>query len=85
MLRKDGRLASQYAKTSVGEFLKRFRECPELSYPLPKDVTNEYLEKLLYKKPGVTADQLLYRDFDAEAVYKALARKGECGLSNNLQ
>lgn len=24
-------------KTSVGEFLKRFRECPELSYPLPKD------------------------------------------------
>ena len=64
-------------KTSVGEFLKRFRECPELSYPLPKDVTNEYLEKLLYKKPGVTADQLLYRDFDAEAVYKALARKGE--------
>lgn len=64
-------------KTSVGEFLKRFRECPELSYPLPKDVTNEYIEKLLYKKPGVTADQLLYRDFDAEAVYKALARKGE--------
>lgn len=64
-------------KTSVGEFLKRFRECPELSYPLPKDVTNEYIEKLLYKKPGVTADQLLYRDFDAEAIYKALARKGE--------
>lgn len=24
-------------KTSVGEFLKRFRECPELSYPLPKE------------------------------------------------
>lgn len=25
----------------------------------------------------MTADQLLYRDFDVEAIYKALARKGE--------
>ena len=32
---------------------------------------------LLYKKPGIAADQLLYRDFNKEAVYKALARKGE--------
>ena len=29
------------------------------------------------KKPGISADQLLYRDFSKEAVYKALARKGE--------
>ena len=64
-------------KTSVNEFLKRFRESQELSYPLPADVTNEYIESLLYKKPGVSAEQLLYRDFDKEAVYKALARKGE--------
>ena len=27
-------------KTSVNEFLKRFRESQELSYPLPADVTN---------------------------------------------
>lgn len=64
-------------KTSVNEFLKRFRECRELSYPLSEDITNEYIEGLLYKKPGVTENQLLYRDFDKEAVYKALARKGE--------
>ena len=64
-------------KTTVNEFLKRFRECPELSYPLPNDVTNEYIESILYKKPGVSAEQLLYRDFSEEAVYKALARKGE--------
>lgn len=64
-------------KTSVNEFLKRFRDCPELSYPLPNDITNEYIESVLYKKPGVSANQLLYRDFDEEAVYKALARKGE--------
>ena len=76
-IREIAESCSDCEKTYVGEFLKRFRECPELSYSLPKDVTNEYLENLLYKKLGVTADQLLYQDFDAEAVYKALARKGE--------
>lgn len=76
-IREIAESCSDCGKTSVGEFLKRFRECPELSYPLPKDITNEYPENLLYKKPGVTANQLLYRDSDAEAVYKALARKGE--------
>lgn len=64
-------------KSAVNEFLRRFRECPELSYPLKEDVTNEYIESLLYKKSGVAADQQLYRDFDKEAVYKAMARKGE--------
>lgn len=64
-------------KTSVNEFLKRFKNSQELSYPLPADVTNEYIGDLLYKKPGVPADQLLYRDFNKEAVYKTLARKGE--------
>ena len=54
------------SKTTVNEFLKRFRENPELSYPLPADVTNEYIESILYKKPGVSANQLLYRDFNKE-------------------
>ena len=31
------------SKTTVNEFLKRFRENLELSYPLPADVTNEYI------------------------------------------
>ena len=65
------------SKTSVNEFLKRFRECQELSYPLSEDVTNEFIEKLLYKKPGISSEQSLYRDFDKETVHKALARKGE--------
>ena len=47
-------------KTSVNEFLKRFDACPELTYPLSEDVTNEYIEGLLYKKSGVPADKLLY-------------------------
>ena len=65
------------SKTTVNEFLKRFRENPEFSYPLPADVTNEYIESILCKKPGGSTNQLLYRDFNKEAVYKALARKGE--------
>ena len=48
-----------------------------LSHQLPADVTNEYIESMLYKKPGVSVDSLLYRDFNKEAVYKALALKGE--------
>lgn len=65
------------SKTTVNEFLKRFRECPELMYPMPENTTNEFIERMLYKKPGLSGEQLLYRDFDKEAVYKALARKGE--------
>lgn len=64
-------------KTTVNEFLKRFRECQELTYPLSEDITNEFIESLLYKKPGPSTDDLLYRDFDKEVVHKALARKGE--------
>ena len=64
-------------KTTVNEFIRRFNDCGELRYPLPEGVTNEYIEKLLYKKPGVQSDQSLFRDFDPEAVCKALSRKGE--------
>lgn len=65
------------SKTAVKEFLKRFKQCQELSYPLKEDITNEYIESLLYKKSGVSVNQQLYRDFNKEDVYKALARKGE--------
>lgn len=64
-------------KTTVNEFLKRFRECRELSYPLPEEVTNEFIENLLYQKAGNPVRSDLYRDFDPEEVHRALARKGE--------
>ena len=31
-------------KTTLNKFLKRFRECGELSYSLPEEVTNEFIE-----------------------------------------
>jgi len=65
------------SKSAINEFLKRFRECNSLSYPLNEDVSNEFIESVLYKKSGISSTQQLYRDFDKESVYKALARKGE--------
>ena len=64
-------------KTAVNDFLRRFRDYPELSYPLSPDITNEALEKLLYKKAGNQTNNDLYRDFDKEEVYWALSKKGE--------
>ena len=47
-------------KTTVNEFLKRFRECEELSYPLSEDVTNEFIAGCLYKKAGNPVNSDLY-------------------------
>lgn len=64
-------------KSTINEFLKRFRECQELSYPLPDDTTNEFIAGCLYKKAGNPVNSELYRDFDPEEVHRALTRKGE--------
>ena len=68
--------ATGAGKTTVNEFLKRFRECSELSYPLPEEVTNEFIAERLYHKVGKPTDAL-YRDFDPEEACRALTRKGE--------
>lgn len=68
--------ATGAGKTTVNEFLKRFRECSELSYPLPEEVTNEFIAERLYHKVGKPTDEL-YRDFNPEDVCRALTRKGE--------
>ena len=64
-------------KTTVNEFLKRFKECAELSYPLSAEVTNEFIAGCLYKKAGNLVNSDLYRDFNPEEVHRALAKKGE--------
>ena len=57
-------------KTTVNEFLRRFRENDVLSWPLSDDVTNEQIGKLLYQKPGNVASDILYRGFDEETVHR---------------
>ena len=60
--------ATSTGKTTINEFLKRFRECEELSYPLPAEVTNEFIGDCLYKKAGNLVNSDLYRDFNASQV-----------------
>ena len=64
-------------KTTINEFLKRFRENDVLSWPLSEDVTNEMIERLLYQKPGNNANDDYYRSFNEEEVHRKLAKKGE--------
>ena len=52
-------------KTAINEFLKRFNECEELNWPLSEEVTNEYIENLLYKKKGNSENNEFYRDFNS--------------------
>jgi len=68
--------ATVAGKTTVNEFLKRFRDCSELSYPLSEEVTNNFIAEQLYRKVGKPADAL-YRDFDPEEACRALTHKGE--------
>lgn len=64
-------------KTTVNEFLKRFRKCEELSYLLSKDVTNEFIADRLYHKASKSVEAELYWDFDPEEACRALTRKDE--------
>ena len=52
-------------KTTLNEFLKRFREFEELLYPPLEEVTNGFFAERLYYKVGKPTDEL-YRDFDLE-------------------
>lgn len=65
------------SKSTINEFLKRFRESKELYYPLPEDVTNEAIAALLYKKAGNPSTDL-YRDFNIEDVHRALPPREKC-------
>ena len=64
-------------KSTINEFLKRFRENEVLSWPLSDDITNEMIGEMLYQKPGNAANDNLYRSFDEEIVHRKLAKKGE--------
>lgn len=64
-------------KTTINEFLKRFQACEALRYPLPEDVTNEFIGELLYRKAGNLTNAELYRDIDPEAIHRAMTQKGE--------
>lgn len=70
-------------KTTVNEFLKRFRECEELSYPLPEEVTNEFIAGCLYKKAGnlVNSTGILTRKKSTVLWQRRERRSSTCGRS----
>lgn len=64
-------------KTTINDFLKRFRESEMLSWPLSPEVTNETIEQMLYQKSGNSVNNNYYRDFSEEEVHRKLTKKGE--------
>ncbi len=51
------------SKTSVNDFIKRFKACKDLYYPLPYNLTNEEIATILYKKSGPSKELSLYRQW----------------------
>lgn len=68
-----------YGKTTVNRFLKKFKECEKLSFPLAPTVTNEVIYNTLYNSRGGThnSGNTHYREVDCNTIYKALPKKGE--------
>jgi len=64
-------------KSTINDFLKRFRECSVLTYPLPENVTNDFAGELLYRKAGNIANTEPYRDINPEEIHRAMTQKGE--------
>lgn len=64
------------SKTTVNDFLKRFRECGKLGFPLKEEVSNEMIEELLYRKRGADQQSEFMREIDCEDINRRLGRKG---------
>ncbi len=64
-------------KTAVNDFLRKFRDCEEFSYPLAPTVTNELINQQLYKSRGGKSFNKQFREFDCEVIHRKLPKKGE--------
>ena len=64
------------SKSGVNDFLKAFRECPVLSYPLPEGITNYGIAALVYGKRTVAGGRdLSYEMPDYEVVEKEMSSR----------
>ena len=66
-------------KSTVNNFLKKFKESKDFSFPLASTVTNEVIYEALYNQRGgmSTNGHTHYREIDCPAIYQALPKKGE--------
>ena len=64
-------------KTAIDDFLRKFREYGEFSYPLAPTVTNKLINQKLYKSRGGKSFNMQFREFDCEEIYRKLPKKDE--------
>jgi transposase len=62
-------------KTTVNDFIKRFGNCVDLSFPLESSVDNETIHRMLYKDKALRSEDFALPDF--EKIYRSIPKKGE--------
>lgn len=68
--------ALKVSKSGVNEFLRAFKECSMLDYPLPEGITNYGIAEAVYgKKPALTGRDLSYEPPDYAAVEKEMSSR----------
>lgn len=68
--------ALEVSKSGVNEFLRAFKECPTLDYPLPEGITNYGIAEAVYgKNPAITGRDLSYELPDYAAVEKEISSR----------
>lgn len=68
--------ALKVSKSGVNEFLRAFKECPTLDYPLPEGITNYGIAEAVYgKNPALTGRDLSYEPPDYAAVEKEMSSR----------
>ncbi|MDY2627796.1 MAG: IS21 family transposase [Lachnospiraceae bacterium] len=64
------------SKSGVNDFLRAFKNCESLSYPLPEGITNYGIAELVYgKMPGAGSRDQTYELPDFEAVHKSMVTR----------
>ena len=62
--------------SGVNDFLRAFKACPTLDYPLPEGITNYGIAEAVYgKNPALTGRDLSYEPPDYVAVEKEMSSR----------
>lgn len=70
------------SKSGVNDFLKTFKECPSLTYPLPEGITNFGIAELVYgKSANIEGRDLDYELPDFEEVNRLMVTRKNMTLT----
>ena len=69
------------SKSGVGDFLKAFEACENISYPLPAGITNYAIGEIVYgHAPGENRKSLSYEQPDFEHVFQQMSTRNNMTL-----